>query len=102
MRSAPTRTRVLSAMSGHSMETPAPTMVAMEDPGSSRTPEGPFGDAFSDVPLFREIQRVLLAGSGPINWELARQVGIAMASWGKEDPAPTDEDRRGFEDTVRA
>jgi putative hydrolase len=58
-------------------------------------------DPLSDTPLFREIQRVLLSSSGPINWELARQVGIAVASWSEEDPDPTEEDRRGFEDTVR-
>lgn len=57
---------------------------------------------FSEIPLFREIQRVLLASTGPVNWELARQIGIAMASWGQDDPPPTDEDRRGLEDTVRA
>jgi coenzyme F420 biosynthesis associated uncharacterized protein len=33
---------------------------------------------------------------------MARQIGIAMASWGQEDPAPTDEDRRLLADTVRA
>ena len=68
-------------------------------------PSGPqdFGELFNDVPLFREIQRVLLAGSGPINWELARQVAIASAAWGgRDDPTPTDDDRRGLEDTVRA
>jgi putative hydrolase len=58
-------------------------------------------DAFAEVPLLREIQRVLLSGSGPINWELARQVGIASAAWGRDDPPPTDEDRRGFEGAVR-
>ncbi|HYT29797.1 MAG TPA: zinc-dependent metalloprotease [Actinomycetota bacterium] len=65
-------------------------------------PDIPMGDLFNDVPLFREIQRVLLASSGPVNWELARQVGIAMASWGEDDPHPSDEDRRGLADTVRA
>jgi coenzyme F420 biosynthesis associated uncharacterized protein len=60
------------------------------------------GDALNDVPLFREIQRVLLSSSGPVNWELARQVGIATASWGMDDPAPTEEDQRGLENTVRA
>ena len=69
----------------------------MSDPG---TPD--FGQLFNDVPLFREIQRVLLAGSGPINWELARQIGIASAVWGKDDPSPTEDDRRGLEGTVRA
>jgi putative hydrolase len=66
----------------------------MSDPG---LPE----DAFADVPLLRELQRVLLSGSGPVNWELARQVGIASATWGQDDPAPTEEDRRGFEGAVR-
>jgi len=61
----------------------------------------PLGDIWNDVPLFREIQRVLLSSSGPVNWELARQVGIASASWGKDDPAPDDEDRRPFEEAVR-
>jgi putative hydrolase len=74
----------------------------MSDTGASQPPEVPFGDLFNEVPLFREIQRVLLAGAGPVNWELARQIGIAMASWGKDDPAPAEDDRRGFEETVRA
>jgi coenzyme F420 biosynthesis associated uncharacterized protein len=72
----------------------------------SQTPEenpfgAPPGDIWNDVPLFREIQRVLMSSSGPVNWELARQVGIASASLGTEDPAPSDEDRRGFDDAVR-
>jgi coenzyme F420 biosynthesis associated uncharacterized protein len=65
-------------------------------------PEVPLGDVLGDVPLLREIQRVLLSSTGPVNWELARQIGIAMASWGQEDPPPTDQDRRLLEDTVRA
>jgi coenzyme F420 biosynthesis associated uncharacterized protein len=72
----------------------------------SQTPEenpfgAPAGDVWNDVPLFREIQRVLMSSSGPVNWELARQVGIASASWGTEDPAPSEEDRRGFDEAVR-
>jgi coenzyme F420 biosynthesis associated uncharacterized protein len=61
----------------------------------------PPGDVWNDVPLFREIQRVLMSSSGPVNWELARQVGIASASWGTEDAAPSEEDRRGFDEAVR-
>src|SRR5256714_12515182 len=76
-------------------------MAGMDEPGSGQ-PEFSPGDLFNDVPLFREIQRVLLAGTGPVNWELARQVGIAMASWGKDDPASTEDDHRGLEETVRA
>jgi len=58
-------------------------------------------DAGADAPLLREIQRVLLSSTGPVNWELARQIGIASASWSGEDPAPTDDDRRSFEEAVR-
>ncbi len=65
----------------------------------------PFGsgdpDAFADAPLFRELQRVMSSSSGPVNWEMARQIGIANAQEGREDPAPTDEDRRMFEEVVR-
>lgn len=61
----------------------------------------PMGDIWNDVPLFREIQRVLSSSSGPVNWELARQVGIASASWSAEDQAPTLEDQRAFEEAVR-
>jgi putative hydrolase len=59
------------------------------------------GDIWNDVPLFREIQRVLLSSSGPVNWELARQVGIATASSSGEDPHPSADDQRAFEDAVR-
>ncbi|HJV03812.1 MAG TPA: zinc-dependent metalloprotease [Actinomycetota bacterium] len=64
----------------------------------------PFGDPddrFADVPLLREIQRVLLSGSGPVNWELARQIGIAAATWGREDPHVTEDDQRGLEGAAR-
>ena len=74
----------------------------MSDADPPQRPELPLGDLFSEVPLFREIQRVLSASTGPVNWELARQVGIAMATWGREDPAPTEDDRLGLEQTVRA
>ena len=71
-------------------------------PTPEEQPSGvPPGDVWNDVPLFREIQRVLMSSSGPVNWELARQVGIASASWGTEDPAPSEEDRRGFDEAVR-
>jgi putative hydrolase len=59
------------------------------------------GDPWADVPLLREIQRVLLSSTGPVNWELARQIGIASASWGTDDSAPTAQDQRGFEDATR-
>lgn len=70
-------------------------MVAMTDE--------PFSDdVFRDVPLFRELQRVLFSGSGPVNWELARQVAIATAVGDRPDPEPTEDDRAMLEQTVRA
>jgi putative hydrolase len=64
----------------------------------------PFGgdpEAFADAPLFRELQRVMASSSGPVNWELARQIGIASAQEGREDPAPSDADRTAFQEAVR-
>jgi coenzyme F420 biosynthesis associated uncharacterized protein len=77
-------------------------MGAMSDRPSEDPPDVPLGDVLGDVPLLREIQRVLLSSTGPVNWEMARQIGIAMASWGEEDPPPGEEDRRLLQDTVRA
>jgi coenzyme F420 biosynthesis associated uncharacterized protein len=77
-------------------------MGAMSDRPSEDPPDVPLGDVLGDVPLLREIQRVLLSSTGPVNWEMARQIGIAMASWGEEDPPPSEEDRRLLQDTVRA
>jgi putative hydrolase len=74
----------------------------MAEPNDPDRPSGLPEDFLADVPLFREIQRVLLSGTGPINWELARQVGIALAAGQRPDIEPTDQDRRGFESTVRA
>jgi putative hydrolase len=68
---------------------------------------GPFldpemsGDQFAEAPLLREIQKVLAASSGPVNWELARQAAIGSIA-GAEDPAPSEDDQRMLEDTVRA
>ena len=74
----------------------------MSDPERPRNPwEMPIGDSYADAPLFREIQRVLQSSPGPVNWELARQIGIATAQQGQEDLGPTDEDRRSFDEAVR-
>jgi putative hydrolase len=77
-------------------------MDGVTEQGPIDPPEGPPGDALRDVPLFREIQRVLMASTGPVNWELARQVGIASASWGADDPVPGEDERSSLEQTVRA
>ncbi|MGH2809144.1 MAG: hypothetical protein ACRDKT_17910, partial [Actinomycetota bacterium] len=31
-----------------------------------------------DIPLFREIQKILASGEGPLNMEIARQVATAV------------------------
>jgi coenzyme F420 biosynthesis associated uncharacterized protein len=70
----------------------------------SDVPGFPFGmdpEALRDAPLFRELQRVMASSSGPINWELARQVGIATALESGADAEPSDEDRRILEEAVR-
>jgi putative hydrolase len=71
-----------------------------QPPGDLPIPGGG-DDPFADTPLFRELQRVLFSSTGPVNWELARQIAIASASWGEEDPEPTAEDHRILEETVR-
>jgi putative hydrolase len=64
----------------------------------------PFGDdpeMFKDAPLFRELQRVMSSSTGPVNWELARQVGIAGAAESGDDRGPTEAESRSFEEAVR-
>jgi putative hydrolase len=64
----------------------------------------PFGEdpeRFKDAPLFQELQRVMAASSGPVNWEIARQVAIASAVEEGEDPEPGDADRESFDAAVR-
>ena len=58
-------------------------------------------ESLRDAPLFREMQRVMASSSGPVNWELARQVAVAGAADGGEDREATDDERRGFEEAVR-
>jgi putative hydrolase len=59
-------------------------------------------EPFGDIPLFREIQRLLSAGDGPINLEIARQVAIAVASQGTPDLPPADAAAKVFSDSVAA
>src|SRR5262245_57215039 len=68
---------------------------------SPAAPFGASGDLLNDVPLLRVIQRVLLASSGPVNWELARQIGIASSTGNRDDPPPSEADREGFAASVR-
>ena len=62
----------------------------------------PDPESLGDAPLFRELQRVMAGGGdGPVNWELARQVGVATAAEAGPDPAPEDGDGEALEAAVR-
>lgn len=60
----------------------------------------PFGDQLRDAPLFQELQRILFSSSGPVNWELARQIAVASAA-GSGDEEPRESDRQTFEEAAR-
>jgi len=64
----------------------------------------PFGidpESLRDAPLFREMQRVMSASSGPVNWELARQVAVASAAEAGDDREASAQDLQSFEEAVR-
>ncbi len=64
----------------------------------------PFGmdpESLRDAPLFREMQRVMSASSGPVNWELARQVAVASAAEAGDDREATDDEVQSFAEAVR-
>lgn len=58
-------------------------------------------DPFGDIPLFREIQRIMAAGAGPVNLEIARQVAAALAGEGGTEPEAGGGALRVYEDEVR-
>jgi putative hydrolase len=75
--------------------------------------EGPggTGDFFGRIPLFREFARLMATATGPVNWELARQVAVATAA-GAEDlgmmpqlpqpaAAPDPGEARSWDDRLR-
>jgi len=64
-------------------------------------PAGGDPDAFKDAPLFRELQRIMQSSSGPVNWELARQAGVAAVVEAGDDPEPDPLERHGLEEAVR-
>jgi len=58
-------------------------------------------DPFGDIPLFRELQRLLAAGEGPINLEIASQIARAISSQ-HPDGAVTVEERADYDSGVHA
>jgi len=59
-------------------------------------------EPFGDIPLFREIQKLLAAGGGPVNFEIARQVALAAATHGTNDPTMKPEIERSFAAAVHS
>ena len=73
--------------------------------------QGGTGDFFGRIPLFREFARLMATATGPVNWELARQVAVATAA-GAEDlgmmpalprpaAAPDPGEARSWDDRLR-
>src|SRR5260370_41498683 len=57
--------------------------------------------ALSSIPLFRELQRLLMSQSGPVNWEIAGQISTAVAQMRGSGDRPGDEERGEFEEACR-
>ena len=57
--------------------------------------------ALSSIPLFRELQRLLMSQSGPVNWEIAGQISTAVAQTRGSGDRPGDEERAEFEEACR-
>jgi putative hydrolase len=57
-------------------------------------------EPFGDIPLFREIQRLLSSSSGPVNYEIARQVASATAAQSGPDRTPAPDRTRVLFDSV--
>lgn len=56
---------------------------------------------FGDIPLFRELQRILASSEGPVNFEIARQIAGTIAT-ASPDPTPSPGSTRELADGVRA
>lgn len=54
---------------------------------------------FENVPLFRELAKVMSWRGGPVNWEIAQQTALAIAAPGRELPA-SDRDSAEFAEAV--
>lgn len=57
--------------------------------------------ALAQIPLFRELQRLLMSQSGPVNWEIAGQIARSVASGRGPGPSPTRDDYVAYEEACR-
>lgn len=58
-------------------------------------------NSLSNIPVFREIQRVLMAQSGPVNWEIARQIANAVSEAGGAGQAHDEKDVEQLTEAAR-
>ncbi|HZN13013.1 MAG TPA: zinc-dependent metalloprotease, partial [Acidimicrobiales bacterium] len=65
---------------------------------SGGPPEG--ANPFEGMPLFRDLQG-LFAAQGPVNWDIARQVGVWTAAEGVAEPNVEPLVRINFEELAR-
>ncbi|MGH2719960.1 MAG: zinc-dependent metalloprotease [Actinomycetota bacterium] len=59
------------------------------------------GAVLGQIPLFRELQRLLMAQSGPVNWEVAAQIARGVAQVRGPGSGPTKGDTTGYEEACR-
>lgn len=59
------------------------------------------GMALSSIPLFRELQRLLMSQSGPVNWEIAGQISTAVAQMKGTGDRPGPGEHAAFEEACR-
>ena len=58
-------------------------------------------EPFGDIPLFREIQKILSSSEGPVNFEIARQVANAVGTEGLSDTTIPPDVVRPLHDAVQ-
>jgi len=59
------------------------------------------GAALSSIPLFRELQRLLMVQSGPVNWEIAGQISQAVAQMRGTGSRAGPDERAAFQEACR-
>src|ERR1700738_3213862 len=59
------------------------------------------GMALSSIPLFRELQRLFMSQSGPVNWEIAGQICTAVAQMKGTGERPGPDEHAAFEEACR-
>ncbi|HLI57023.1 MAG TPA: zinc-dependent metalloprotease [Actinomycetota bacterium] len=57
--------------------------------------------ALAQIPLFRELQRLLMSQTGPVNWEVAGQIARGVAQVRGPGTSPTRADFAAYEEACR-